>query len=125
VDRLDLHVHVPRVDFKSLREPNGGGEISAQVAARVRQARELQIRRQGACNAHLNNAAVERYCTPDAPCLGVLERAVQHYGLSARGYHRVLKVARTIADMTGRPQIDTRHLTEALTLRPLDRHPAR
>jgi magnesium chelatase family protein len=68
-----------------------------------------------------DNAAVERYCTPSAAGLGVLERAMQHLGLAARGYHRVLKVARTIADMSGRPQIEVGHITEALALRALDR----
>jgi magnesium chelatase family protein len=121
LDRLDLHVHVPRVEFKSLRAPCGGSEASAEVAARVMRTRELQIRRQGACNALLNNAAVERYCTPNAAGLGVLERAMQHLGLSARGYHRVLKVARTIADMNGRPQIEAKHISEAVALRSLDR----
>ncbi len=125
LDRLDLHVHVPRVEFKSLREPRGGGEASAEVAARVIRTRKLQIQRQENSNAHLDNAAVERYCTPNAAGLGVLERAMQHYGLSARGYHRVLKVARTIADMTGQPQIEVSHITEALTLRSLDRHRAK
>jgi magnesium chelatase family protein len=68
---------------------------------------------------------MERYCTPNAAGLGVLERAMQHFGLSARGYHRVLKVARTIADMNGRPQIEASHITEALTLRSLDRQRAK
>jgi magnesium chelatase family protein len=121
IDRLDLHVHVPRVDFKSLRDPSGAGECSAAVAARVLRTRELQIQRQGTCNAHLNNAAVERYCTPNPAGFVILERAMQHFGLSARAYHRVLKVARTIADMTGRPQIEVSHISEALTLRSLDR----
>ena len=78
------------------------------------------MQRQGACNAHLDNARVERYCAPNAACLGLLERAIQH-GLSARGYYRVLKVARTIADMSARPQIEVTHIAEALTLRSLDR----
>jgi magnesium chelatase family protein len=121
LDRLDLHVYVTRVEFKSLREPSGCREASAEVAARVMRTRELQIQRQGACNAHLDNAAVERYCTPSAAGLGVLERAMQHLGLSARGYHRILKVARTIADMSGGPQIEVGHITEALALRSLDR----
>jgi magnesium chelatase family protein len=124
LDRLDLHVYVPRVEFKSLREPSGCRESSNEVAARVMRTRELQIQRQGACNAHLDNAAVERYCTPNAAGLGVLERAMQHLGLSARGYHRVLKVARTIADMSGGPQIEVGHITEALALRSLDRQGA-
>jgi magnesium chelatase family protein len=124
LDRLDLHVYVPRVEFKTLREPSGCREASAEVAARVMRTRELQIQRQGLCNAHLDNAAVERYCTPSAAGLDVLERAMQHLGLSARGYHRVLKVARTIADMGGGQQIEVRHITEALALRSLDRQGA-
>jgi len=83
----------------------------------------VQIHRQGACNAHLDNAAVERYCTPNAAGLVILERAMQHLGLSARGYHRVLKVARTIADMSGQSQIEVAQITEALALRSLDRQP--
>jgi magnesium chelatase family protein len=121
LDRLDLHVHVPRVEFKSLRGQGGGSEASAEVAARVMRTRELQVRRQGTSNAHLDNSAVDRYCTPDTAGLDVLERAMQRLGMSARGYHRVLKVARTIADMSGRPLTEVAHISEALTLRSLDR----
>jgi magnesium chelatase family protein len=123
LDRLDLHVYVPRVEFKSLRQQSG--EASKAVAARVMRTRELQLRRQGGCNGDLDNAAVERHCTPNAAGLGVLERAMQRLGLSARGYHRVLRVARTIADMGERPQVELAHITEALALRPLDRQPVR
>jgi magnesium chelatase family protein len=119
LDRLDLHVHVPRVELKSMR--GRSGEASKEVAARVLRTRELQVRRQGGCNAGLDNAAVERHCTPNAASLGVLERAMQRFGLSARGYHRVLRVARTIADMAERPQVELVHITEALALRPLHR----
>ena len=124
LDRLDLHVHVPRVAFKSLREQGGSPEGSMEVAARIIRTRETQIARQGTCNARLDNAAVERYCTPNAAGFGILDRAMQCLGLSARGYHRVLKVARTIADMSGRPQIELAHLSEALSLRSLDRRRA-
>ncbi len=120
LDRLDLHVHVPRVEFMSLRAPSSVREGSTEIAARVIRTRQLQMQRQGACNAHLDNATVERCCAPNAACLGLLERAMQH-GLSARGYYRVLKVARTIADMSARPQIEVAHIAEALTLRSLDR----
>ena len=123
LDRLDLHVHVPRLEFKSLRERSSGRETSTEVAARVWRTREVQIHRQGTCNAHLDNAAVERYCTPNAAGLAILERAMQHLGLSARGYHRVLKVARTVADMSGQSQIEVAQITEALALRSLDRQP--
>ena len=124
LDRLDLHVHVPRVEFKSLRGPSTTREGSTEVAARVIQTRQVQLHRQGACNADLDNATVERHCTPNAAGLGLLERAMQ-LGLSARGYHRVLKVARTIADISARAQIETVHIAEALTLRSLDRQPRR
>ena len=121
LDRLDLHVHVARVAFKSLREQSSGHEASAAVAARVTRTRELQMQRQGACNAHLDNAAVERYCTPNAGGLDILERAMRRLGLSARGYHRILKVARTVADLGGQPQIGPAHVLEGLALRSLDR----
>lgn len=121
LDRLDLHVNVPRVEFKSLREASVGCEASKDVAARVVRTREVQLRRQGGCNAGLDNAAVERHCTPNGACLEFLERAMRQLGLSARGYHRVLKVARTIADMDGQKQIRLGHITEALALRSLDR----
>jgi magnesium chelatase family protein len=123
LDRMDLQVHVPRVEFKNLRQPRGACEASAGVAARVLAAREVQKRRQGICNAHLDNAAVERDCTPDAAGVRLLERATQSLGLSARGYHRVLKVARTIADMSQSPGVEVTHLAEALALRSLDRRP--
>jgi magnesium chelatase family protein len=121
LDRLDLHVHVPRVDFLDLYEPNVCREASREVAARVTRTREVQVRRQGVCNAGLDNVAVERHCTVNAACLALMERAMKQLGLSARGYHRVLKVARTIADMDGREQIKPAHVSEALTLRALDR----
>lgn len=124
LDRLDLHVNVPRIEFKSLREPSACREASKEVAARVMRAREVQMRRQGGCNAALDNAAVERHCTANGACLGLLERAMQQLGLSARGYHRVLKVARTIADMDGHKQIELGHVSEALALRSLDRQRA-
>jgi len=86
--------------------------------------REVQMQRQGGCNARLDNAGVERYCAPNATCIGLLERAMRQLGLSARAYHRVLKVARTIADMGGQRQIATGHISEALELRSLDRRRA-
>jgi magnesium chelatase family protein len=121
LDRLDLHVNVPRVNFRSLHEPSLSREASKVVAARVVRTRAVQMRRQGGCNAGLDNAAVERHCTLNAACLSVMERAMRQLGLSARGYHRVLKVARTIADMGDREQIELAHITEALALRSFDR----
>jgi magnesium chelatase family protein len=124
LDRLDLHVNVPRVEFRSLREPSACREASREVAARVLRTRERQMRRQRGCNAGLDNAGVERHCTANADCLVLLERAMQQLGLSARGYHRVLKVARTIADMDAGEHIEPGHISEALALRSLDRRRA-
>jgi magnesium chelatase family protein len=121
LDRLDLHVNVPRVEFNNLRGPSVRCEASKEVASRVMRTREVQMRRQGGCNAVLDNAAVERHCAPSGACLGLLERATSQLGLSARGFHRVLKVARTIADMSGQKAIDQAHIAEALALRSLDR----
>jgi magnesium chelatase family protein len=84
---------------------------------RVQAARSRQIERQGSSNADLNPAGIERYCTPNAEALAELESAMQHLKLSARGYQRILKVARTIADLKGAAQIDQHHVNEALTLR--------
>ena len=121
LDRLDLHVNVPRVEFQSLREPSARREASNEVAVRVSHTREAQIRRQGVLNASLDSAAVERHCTPNSAGLRLLERAMSQLGLSARGYNRVLKVARTIADMDGQKGLEQRHVSEALSLRSLDR----
>jgi len=121
LDRLDMHVEVPRVYAESLRDPCSSSESSAEVAARVVRARELQLQRQGTCNSRLDNASIERYCKPDKKGLALLEQAMRHFGLSARAYHRILKVARTIADLVGQTAISADHMGEAMTLRQLDR----
>jgi magnesium chelatase family protein len=121
LDRLDLHVEVPRVAPESLRLEHAVAESSAVVSLRVAQARELQIARQKKSNARLNNIEVDRYCTPDAQGLVVLERAMQRFALSARAYHRILKVARSIADLEGVSDVRTAHVSEAIGLRRLDR----
>jgi magnesium chelatase family protein len=117
LDRLDLQIDVPRVPTRELLETNGSGESSAAVAARVRIARELQIARQGICNARLNSADVARYCNPGKEGLQLAEKAADAFGLSARGYHRILKVARTIADLAGDAKPSKEHMGEAIFLR--------
>jgi magnesium chelatase family protein len=121
LDRLDLHVEVPRVDAARWRERGAVGESSATVASRVARAREIQVQRQGTCNARLGNADVERHCRPDAPGRSLLERATERFRLSARAHHRVLKVARTLADLGEEAGIVERHVSEALALRRFDR----
>lgn len=122
LDRLDLHVEVPRVELASLTAAQVGGETSATVAARVARARKLQLQRQGASNARLGNAATERHCLPDRKGRVVLERAMQHFALSARAYHRILKVARTVADLREELSVSVAAISEAIMLRQLDRN---
>ena len=121
LDRLDLHIEVPRAPSQILQRESRNIESSATVATRVLRARELQLARQGVANARLNNREIERYCRPTTKALALLERAAATIGLSARGYHRVLKVGRTIADLADLETIDTAQISEAMALRRLDR----
>ncbi|HET7758019.1 MAG TPA: YifB family Mg chelatase-like AAA ATPase [Steroidobacteraceae bacterium] len=121
LDRFDMHVEVPRIgpaEFDSL--PRGAAG-SAAAAGAVRRARELQHARQGVCNARLSDAGVQRWCTPDAAGRRLLAAAMERLRLSGRARSRVLRVARTIADLDGRPQPGAVHLSEALMLRALER----
>lgn len=121
LDRLDMHIEVPRVPLESLRAPAAVIESSAVVATRVLRARQLQLDRQGAANARLTNREVDRLCSPTPAAMALLERASTSLGLSARAHHRVLKVARTIADLGESSAIEPAHIGEALALRRLDR----
>jgi magnesium chelatase family protein len=120
IDRLDLHVEVPRVPTQLLSAKTGT-ESSAGVAVRVARAREQQVTRQGTLNSRLDNKAVERFCATTREASVLLNRAAATLGLSARAYHRILKVARTIADLAQAEAIEARHVGEALALRVLDR----
>jgi magnesium chelatase family protein len=121
IDRLDLHVEVPRVPMEVLAATSTTRETSAVVAARVVCARERQIARQGTVNSRLDNKPVERFCAATRDAIALLNRATEALGLSARAYQRVLKVARTIADLAQTDPIEVRHVGEALALRVLDR----
>jgi magnesium chelatase family protein len=121
LDRLDLHIEMPRVATELMQSKSSDIEASARVAARVHAARHVQQARQGVTNSRLNNREVERYCKPTRPALALLERASQTLGLSARAYHRILKVARTISDLAAAERIDADHIGEAMAMRKLDR----
>lgn len=126
IDRLDLHVPLAPVDVLSLqtREP---GEPSALVRARVERARAIQKARQrsretsAALNAHLTAKDAERVCSLDEGARQVLAFAVDKYGFSARGYGKILRVARTIADLDGATAITREHVCVAVSARVLDR----
>ena len=121
LDRIDLHVEVPRLPPAELRPDAPAGEPSDTVRARVLQARALQDARAGKPNARLGQAETSATCRLSNPDHALLEHAVEQLQLSARSMHRILRVARTIADLADSPHIRTPHLTEAIGYRRMDR----
>ncbi|MCP5162352.1 MAG: YifB family Mg chelatase-like AAA ATPase [Hahellaceae bacterium] len=121
LDRFDLHVEVPAQAGDVLTRKDVVSESSAQVKERVMAARQRQMARQGMRNQDLSGAQLEESCALDSQSRLLLESALNRLGLSARALHRVMRVARTIADLEARQDITTRHLTEALGYRKLDR----
>jgi magnesium chelatase family protein len=121
LDRFDLSIEVPLLPPGVLSKKRAGGESSIQVRERVLQARERQLCRAGKINALLSNPEVERDCTLSAPDADFLETTLNKLGLSVRAWQRILKVARTLADLAGDRDIDKRHLSEALGYRCMDR----
>ena len=130
LDRIDIHVEVPRVDYEKLSDDRFG-EPSASVQDRVESARERQRERfnqngstipenesQLTCNSDMHPAEVRKYCQLDNTSQSLMRSAMNQMQLSARAYHRVLKLSRTIADLTGETQIASQHLAEALQYRP-------
>jgi magnesium chelatase family protein len=125
MDRIDLHIQVPAVPFRSLAADRAG-ESSEQIRARVIAARERQHARfaelEGVhANGQMGPGEIRRWCRPSRAVARLLQEGVDRLGLSARAYHRVLKVARTIADLEGADTIEDRHAGEALQYRGLDR----
>ena len=123
LDRIDLHVEVPRVPIAALAGPSSDEETSAVVRARVIAARERQRARYRSArlNAHLPGRLVRRVCRIDAAGQRLVEVASERLALSARAYTRILRLARTIADLAGAEAIATSHLAEAIQYRSLDR----
>jgi len=131
LDRIDIHIEVPRVDYEKLSDDRLG-EPSADVQVRVEAARERQRQRFGeaanqqitkspnfiACNADMRPAQIRQYCQLDETSNSLMRTAMNQMQLSARAYHRVLKLARTIADLVGEEKIAPTHLAEALQYRP-------
>lgn len=116
LDRIDLHVPVPRADAASLLAA-AGGEASAPVAGRVARARDLALARQASSNGQLVGAGLRGRARLDADSTRHLERIVARLGLSARGLERLLRVARTIADLAGSDRVANEHLAEAAAFR--------
>jgi magnesium chelatase family protein len=116
LDRIDLQIEVGALDREELLAP-GCGEPSSAVAHRVERAAQRQSERQGKPNAALSSAEIERHCLPDKPALALLQNALTRLGWSARAYHRVLKVARTIADLGAADRIGAAEIAEAVQYR--------
>ncbi len=119
LDRIDLHVEVPAVPYQELRGKDQGA-TSAEIRARVERARAIQ-RERGYYNADIPVRQLRTLCALDDAGERTLEMAVRRMGLSARAHDRILKVARTVADMDSNPRVSAKHLAEAVQYRSLDR----
>ena len=126
LDRIDIHIDVPAVNYKELRG-RASVEGSKEIRERVIGAREIQLNRFAAageriyCNAQMSTRQIRSYCDLTTDCERLLERAITQQGLSARAHDRILKVARTVADLEGVPQLESKHIAEAIQYRTLDR----
>lgn len=124
LDRIDLHVEVPPVDYTALSSEKAE-ETSAEIKKRVNKAREIQRQRYKgtnvSCNARLTPDLIKKYCVLTKDASDYLELAFERLGMSARAYDRILKVARTIADLEGSKDIEKQHIFSAISFRSLDR----
>ena len=121
LDRIDMHVDVPRLPQSVLRADAAPGEPSASVQTRVVAARERALTRSGGANCTLSAGELERDAGLGGEALTTLDHAVERLGLSARAYHRILRVARTIADLAASERVEPEHVAEAIAYRSLDR----
>ena len=124
LDRIDIHIEVPAVRYRDIRG-KGGSESSAAIKGRIDAARRRQKERfrteETFCNARMSDKQIRKHCVIDEDCQRLLEMAMDKLGLSARGYSRILKVSRTIADLEGAERIHASHVAEAIQYRNLDR----
>ncbi|NKB77710.1 MAG: YifB family Mg chelatase-like AAA ATPase [Gammaproteobacteria bacterium] len=121
LDRIDLHISVPRVSFQELSNKTEVSETSSTVKQRVVEARDRQYQRQSKLNSQLTNTEIDKLCPLPKESRELLSRVMEHFQLSARSYHRILKLARTIADSKGEEKIRIPDLSLAIKLRNLDK----
>ena len=126
LDRIDIHIELPAVKYKELAD-RGAGEPSEAIRERVNRAREIQLKRFAGmaffCNAQMGAREIRAHCQVESAGERLLELAINRLGLSARAYTRILKVARTIADLDASGPIEAHHVSEAIQYRSLDRQP--
>ena len=124
LDRIDIQIEVPAVKYKELSQ-HTPGEDSGTIRTRANRAREGQLKRFTGrtifCNAQMSSRDIRKFCQLDTAGEKLLENAMSRLGLSARAYTRILKVARTIADLAGDEKVGSSHLSEAIQYRALDR----
>jgi len=120
MDRIDLHIEVPRLSFEKLQQ-DGKEEKSEEIRKRVESARKIQEKRFMSlpivCNSEMSSDQIKTFCQLDEQCQQLLKNAVSALKLSARGYHRIIKIARTIADLSGSEKINSSHIAEAIQYR--------
>jgi len=126
LDRIDIHIEVPALKYDELKSTTPG-ESSEDIRARANRACGIQLSRYKGkkkiyCNAHLGSKDIRKHCVIDDESQSLLKTAIERFGLSARAYDKVLKVARTIADLEGVDKIKTQHVAEAIQYRSLDKN---
>ena len=121
LDRIDLQIEVPAIPQEELMRHNVIGEKSSVIRARVTESHQRQLNRQGKTNSQLSVKEIDQHCPLDTASENLLKQAISRLNLSARAYHRILKVARTIADLSGVEKINNQHIAEAIQYRRLDK----
>ncbi len=122
LDRIDMQIEVPAVPQHELMKQQTAGEKSSAIRVRVTESHQRQLNRQQKTNSRLSVKEIDRYCALDTTSETLLTQAINRLNLSARAYHRILKVARTIADLSGIEKINNQHIAEAIQYRRLDKH---
>ena len=122
LDRIDMQIEVPAVPQQELMKQQTTSEKSSTIRQRVEKAHQLQLDRQGKTNSRLGVKEIDQFCAIDSASENLLKQAISRLNLSARAYHRILKVARTIADLAGIEKINNQHIAEAIQYRRLDKH---
>jgi len=124
LDRIDIHIEVPSVKYKDLSDESSG-EKSEIIRGRVKAARDIQLKRFKETgifsNSQMSYRMVRKYCKLGQSSMDLLKRAISELGFSARCYDKILRVSRTIADLEGKQNIETDHVSEAIQYRSLDR----
>ncbi|MBA2526354.1 MAG: YifB family Mg chelatase-like AAA ATPase [Pyrinomonadaceae bacterium] len=122
LDRIDIQIEVPAVPQEELMRQCITGQKSSLIRERVEKSHQLQLKRQGKTNSRLGVKEIDKFCSLESASENLLKQAINRLNLSARAYHRILKVARTIADLSGVEKINNQHIAEAIQYRRLDKN---